>query len=55
MRREVDAGENEDGEAASLYDKLENKIAPLYARPSAWAEPSDSRRLTRGSPRAARS
>jgi len=33
----VDDAEDEDGEASSLYDKLENKIAPLYARPSAWA------------------
>ncbi|HWB32854.1 MAG TPA: alpha-glucan family phosphorylase [Acidobacteriaceae bacterium] len=33
----IDDAEDEDGEAASLYDKLENKIAPLYARPSAWA------------------
>jgi starch phosphorylase len=33
----VDDAEDEDGEAASLYDKLENKIAPLYARPNAWA------------------
>jgi starch phosphorylase len=33
----IDDAEDEDGEANSLYDKLENKIAPLYARPSAWA------------------
>jgi len=33
----IDDAEDEDGEATSLYDKLENKIAPLYARPSAWA------------------
>ena len=33
----IDDAEDEDGEASSLYDKLENKIAPLYARPSAWA------------------
>jgi starch phosphorylase len=33
----IDDAENEDGEAASLYDKLENSIAPLYARPNAWA------------------
>jgi starch phosphorylase len=33
----IDDAEDEDGEAASLYDKLENKIAPLYARPNAWA------------------
>jgi glycogen phosphorylase len=32
----IDDAEDEDGEASSLYDKLENKIAPLYARPSAW-------------------
>jgi starch phosphorylase len=29
--------DDEDAEATSLYDKLENLIAPLYARPSAWA------------------
>ena len=33
----IDDAEDEAGEAASLYDKLENKIAPLYARPNAWA------------------
>jgi glycogen phosphorylase len=33
----IDDADDEDGEAASLYDKLENKIAPLYSRPSAWA------------------
>jgi len=33
----IDDADDEDGEASSLYDKLENKIAPLYARPSAWA------------------
>jgi len=33
----IDDAEDEDGEAASLYDKLEGKIAPLYARPNAWA------------------
>ena len=33
----IDDADDEDGEAASLYDKLENKIAPLYARPNAWA------------------
>jgi starch phosphorylase len=33
----IDEAEDEDGEAASLYDKLENSVAPLYARPSAWA------------------
>jgi starch phosphorylase len=33
----IDDGENDAAEAASLYDKLEMKIAPLYARPSAWA------------------
>ncbi len=29
--------DDEEAEAASLYDKLENLIAPLYQRPSAWA------------------
>jgi starch phosphorylase len=33
----IDDADDEDGEANSLYDKLENKIAPLYARPNAWA------------------
>jgi starch phosphorylase len=33
----IDDAEDEDGEAASLYDKLESSVAPLYARPSAWA------------------
>ena len=33
----IDDAEDEDGEAASLYDKLESKIAPLYVRPNAWA------------------
>jgi starch phosphorylase len=33
----IDDADDEDGEAASLYDKLETKIAPLYSRPNAWA------------------
>jgi starch phosphorylase len=33
----IDDAEDEDGEATSLYDKLEFKIAPLYSRPNAWA------------------
>ena len=33
----IDDADDEDGEASSLYDKLEGKIAPLYARPNAWA------------------
>ena len=33
----IDDEDDEDDEAESLYDKLENKIAPLYSRPSAWA------------------
>jgi starch phosphorylase len=33
----IDDADDEDCEAASLYDKLENKIAPLYGRPNAWA------------------
>jgi starch phosphorylase len=33
----IDDGENDAAEAQSLYDKLENRIAPLYARPNAWA------------------
>ena len=33
----IDDGDSDALEAASLYDKLENKIAPMYARPNAWA------------------
>ena len=33
----IEDADDEDAEAASLYDKLENSIAPLYANPSAWA------------------
>ncbi|GAC1419360.1 MAG: alpha-glucan family phosphorylase [Acidobacteriaceae bacterium] len=33
----IDDAEDEDTEASGLYDKLENSVAPLYARPSAWA------------------
>ena len=33
----IENGESEDAEAASLYDKLQNFIAPMYANPSAWA------------------
>jgi starch phosphorylase len=33
----IERAETEDCEAASLYDKLENLIAPLYQRPNAWA------------------
>lgn len=33
----IDDGDSDEAEAASLYDKLENRIAPLYARPNAWA------------------
>ncbi|HXE09344.1 MAG TPA: alpha-glucan family phosphorylase [Acidobacteriaceae bacterium] len=33
----IEDAEDEAGEAASLYDKLENQIAPLYARPADWA------------------
>ena len=33
----IERADTEDGEAASLYDKLENLIAPLYQRPNAWA------------------
>ena len=32
----IEDGETEAEEAASLYDKLENSIAPMYANPSAW-------------------
>jgi len=33
----IDDGDSDAAEATSLYDKLENRIAPLYARPNAWA------------------
>ena len=33
----IDDGETDDAEASSLYDKLEQRVAPLYARPNAWA------------------
>ena len=33
----IDDGDNDAAEAASLYDKLEQRIAPLYSRPNAWA------------------
>ena len=33
----IDDGDDDDAEAASLYDKLEQCIAPMYARPNAWA------------------
>ena len=33
----IERSDTEEAEAASLYDKLENLIAPLYQRPSAWA------------------
>jgi starch phosphorylase len=33
----IEDGESDEAEAASLYDKLEQRIAPMYARPNAWA------------------
>ena len=33
----IEDGETEEAEAASLYEKLEQRIAPLYGRPQAWA------------------
>ena len=33
----IDDGDTDAAEAASLYDKLEGRIAPLFARPNAWA------------------
>ena len=33
----IDDAETEDLEAACLYDKLERRIAPMYANPSAWS------------------
>ena len=33
----IDDGDTDVAEATSLYDKLEQRIAPMYARPNAWA------------------
>ena len=33
----IDDGDTDAAEATSLYEKLESRIAPLYAKPSAWA------------------
>lgn len=33
----IDDGDTDSAEAASLYEKLEHRIAPLFARPNAWA------------------
>ena len=33
----IDDGDTDAQEAASLYDKLEQKIAPMFSRPNAWA------------------
>ncbi|MCU1322294.1 MAG: alpha-glucan phosphorylase [Acidobacteriaceae bacterium] len=33
----IEDGETEEVEADSLYSKLENSIAPMYANPAAWA------------------
>jgi starch phosphorylase len=33
----IEDADTEVAEAASLYDKLENAIAPMYANPTAWA------------------
>lgn len=33
----IEDGENDEAEASSLYDKLEQRIAPLYGKPNAWA------------------
>jgi glycogen phosphorylase len=33
----IEDAESEEAEANSLYEKLEKRIAPLYANPSAWA------------------
>jgi starch phosphorylase len=34
----IEDGETEAAEAASLYEKLEHSIAPLFAQPAAWAK-----------------
>ena len=33
----IDDGDTDSAEATSLYDKLEQRIAPAYAKPNAWA------------------
>ena len=33
----MDDGDTDAAEATSLYDKLEQRIAPLYAKPASWA------------------
>ena len=33
----IEDADTEDAEAASLYNKLENSIAPMYGNPAAWA------------------
>jgi starch phosphorylase len=33
----IDDGDSDSAEATSLYDKLEQRIAPMYGRPNAWA------------------
>jgi starch phosphorylase len=33
----IDDADTEAAEAACLYDKLEKRIAPMYANPAAWA------------------
>jgi starch phosphorylase len=33
----IEDGESDEAEANSLYEKLEKRIAPLYANPTAWA------------------
>ncbi len=38
----IEDADTEAAEAASLYDKLENAIAPLYQRPNAWARMQQS-------------
>ena len=38
----IDDADTEAAEAQSLYDKLENSIAPLYQRPNAWARMQQS-------------
>jgi starch phosphorylase len=33
----IEDADSEDAEAASLYEKLENSVAPMFADPAAWA------------------
>ena len=34
----IEDGDSEASEAASLYDKLERRVAPLFSNPQGWAQ-----------------